>query len=61
MNFVEAEAVHDEKIDSTIKKAGTLKLKSSQLFATVKEVMIEHENEVYLLRITKQNKLVLTK
>lgn len=37
------------------------KFTSSQLFTEVKEVMIEHQNEVYILRLTKQNKLILTK
>jgi hemin uptake protein HemP len=37
------------------------KLCSSKLFANKKEVMIEHKKEIYILRITKQNKLILTK
>ena len=36
-------------------------LNTNQLFINVKEVMIEHLNEIYILRITKQNKLILTK
>ena len=36
-------------------------LNTKQLFANVKEVMIEHLNETYILRVTKQNKLILTK
>ena len=36
-------------------------LNTEQLFNNVKEVMIEHLNETYILRITKQNKLILTK
>lgn len=34
---------------------------AEQLFTNVKKVMIEHQNEIYILRITKQNKLILTK
>lgn len=37
------------------------RLNTEQLFSNVKEVMIEHLNETYFLRITKQNKLILTK
>ena len=37
------------------------RLNTSQLFTTSKEVMIDHLNETYVLRITKQNKLILTK
>jgi hemin uptake protein HemP len=37
------------------------KLNSSRLFETSKEVMIEHDNEIYILRLTRQNKLILTK
>jgi hemin uptake protein HemP len=37
------------------------KLSSSKLFENKKEVKIEHQNETYILRITKQNKLILTK
>jgi hemin uptake protein HemP len=37
------------------------KLCSNKLFENKKEVMIEHQNETYILRITKQNKLILTK
>ena len=37
------------------------RLNTEQLFTNVKEVMIEHLNETYILRITKQNKLILTK
>jgi hemin uptake protein HemP len=39
----------------------TKKLTSKELFSNKKEVMIEHQNETYILRITKQNKLILTK
>lgn len=47
---------HDDFKISRIKR-----LNSNKLFTDVKEVMIDHENETYILRITKQNKLILTK
>lgn len=34
---------------------------SRQLFGTGKEVLIRHAGEVYRLRMTRQNKLILTK
>jgi hemin uptake protein HemP len=37
------------------------KLSSSKLFEASKEVMIEHDNDIYILRLTRQNKLILTK
>jgi hemin uptake protein HemP len=37
------------------------KLESSKLFEASKEVMIEHDSEIYFLRLTRQNKLILTK
>lgn len=36
-------------------------LSSAQLFKYEKAVAIQHHNETYYLRITKQNKLILTK
>jgi hemin uptake protein HemP len=43
------------------KKLRTKKLSSSKLFENKKEVQIEHLDETYILRITKHNKLILTK
>lgn len=37
------------------------RINSTQLFLNAKEIMIDHLNETYLLRLTKQNKLILTK
>lgn len=34
---------------------------SKELFATAREVMISHGDEMYRLRLTSQNKLILTK
>jgi hemin uptake protein HemP len=41
--------------------SGVIKLSSSRLFEASKEVMIEHDHEIYILRLTRQNKLILTK
>ncbi len=43
------------------KNAQTTKLSSKKLFENNNELIIEHQNEIYYLRLTKQNKLVLTK
>lgn len=36
-------------------------LTSEKLFGDSNEVVIKHQNESYVLRLTKQNKLILTK
>ncbi|MGP4951522.1 hemin uptake protein HemP [Psychrobacter sp. T6-1] len=36
-------------------------LQSEHLFALTKEVRIEHEGEEYRLRLTRNNRLILTK
>lgn len=45
-----------EAADSQAKK-----IASSTLFENKKALLIEHADEVYTLRVTKQNKLILTK
>lgn len=42
-------------------KPNTELIKSTALFHGQQQVAIEHEGEIYLLRITKQDKLILTK
>ncbi len=37
------------------------RIQSRELFEDGKEVVIEHANQAYRLRITRQNKLILTK
>lgn len=37
------------------------KLSSEKLFGASNEVLIQHQDETYILRLTKQNKLILTK
>ncbi len=41
--------------------AGRVYLKSEQLFAGTREVIIEHAGNEYRLRLTSQGKLILTK
>lgn len=53
--------VADQISEKDIKMTRIKRFTSEQLFTNVKEVMIEHLNETYILRITKQNKLILTK
>lgn len=53
--------VADQNSDKELKMSRIKRLNTEQLFTNVKEVMIEHLNETYILRITKQNKLILTK
>jgi hemin uptake protein HemP len=53
--------IEGELWDEGKKSTPTKKLSSRELFASKKEVVIEHKNETYVLRITKQNKLILTK
>lgn len=36
-------------------------IRSEDLFGTAREVQIEHRGEIYRLRITRQEKLILTK
>lgn len=60
MSF-EVAIVADETPNQDIKMSRIKRLSTEQLFANIKEVMIEHLNETYILRITKQNKLILTK
>ena len=41
--------------------ATTQRLSSQQLFGHLREIAIEHKGEVYTLRITRNEKLILTK
>jgi hemin uptake protein HemP len=53
--------IEGELLNDDVKIPRNKKLCSSKLFENKKEVRIEHQNEIYVLRITKQNKLILTK
>jgi hemin uptake protein HemP len=61
MSFDVAIVTDDAQPNDGIKISRIKRLNTEQLFTNVKEVMIEHLNETYILRITKQNKLILTK
>ena len=61
MSFDVAIVADDMQTSDKIKISRIKRLNTNQLFTDVKEVMIEHLNETYILRITKQNKLILTK
>ena len=60
MNF-DVAIVAEQAPNCDIKLSRVKRLNTKQLFTNVKEVMIEHLDETYVLRITKQNKLILTK
>lgn len=60
MNF-DVAIVAEQRPNADIMLSRIKCLNTNQLFINVKEVMIEHLNEIYILRITKQNKLILTK
>ena len=47
--------------DPPPKQDATLVLQSRDLFAGRSEVLIIHEGEVYRMRLTKNNRLILTK
>lgn len=47
--------------DTSTKITAGKTFSSTQLFKYEKAVAIQHHNETYYLRITKQNKLILTK
>ena len=49
------------KRQGTTKINANEKLSSATLFGSNNEVMIQHQDETYILRLTKQNKLILTK
>jgi len=61
MSFDIAIVTDTARTHEDIKISRIKRLHSDKLFTNVKEVMIDHENETYILRVTKQNKLILTK
>lgn len=56
-----AMVTHAEEEHSALKITSIKKLNSEKLFGSGNEVMIQHQEETYVLRLTKQNKLILTK
>jgi hemin uptake protein HemP len=61
MSFDIAIVTDSTRTQEDIKISRIKRLNSDKLFTNVKEVMIDHEDETYFFRITKQNKLILTK
>lgn len=47
--------------DHDTAKKSVRRLQSGELFGDQREVLIEHEGCCYCLRLTRQNKLILTK
>lgn len=56
-----AMVTNEDETQSALKITSIKKLNSEKLFGDSNEVMIQHQEETYVLRITKQNKLILTK
>ena len=54
-------AQYPDSPESREQNAGRRRISSQQLFATQNEVVIEHKGEDYRLRITSNDKLILTK
>lgn len=61
MNFDIAIVTDNAQISDKMKMQRIKRLSSEKLFNDVKEVMIDHQHETYILRVIKQNKLILTK
>lgn len=56
-----AMVTNEDEAHSALKITSIKKLNSEKLFGDSNEVMIQHQEETYVLRLTKQNKLILTK
>lgn len=52
---------HSTQAASPVTKGAPLKLDSVALFAGQREIIIMHQGEAYRLRITRQEKMILTK
>lgn len=61
LHFDVAIIAESPETNEKIKISRIRRLKSEALFTNVNEVMIEHLDETYILRLTRQNKLILTK
>jgi len=57
----EPEAVGTVAPAGAVKASAIKRLQSKTLFGHGNEVMIQHQEDIYVLRLTKQNKLILTK
>ncbi len=61
MNKSEAATTNNETGAAVPEPAGRHRLKSIELLGKSREIIIEHGQEEYRLRLTSQNKLILTK
>lgn len=63
LNYDEAPVTNPESNQSEPAPAdkGPVRVSTTKLFGKEHELLIEHEGELYRLRITKNNKLILTK
>ncbi|MCC6714335.1 MAG: hemin uptake protein HemP [Gammaproteobacteria bacterium] len=53
-----ADSAHTDRDTPTVPAA---RIRSEELFGARREVHIEHRGEIYRLRVTRQDKLILTK
>jgi hemin uptake protein HemP len=51
----------NQQLDPTRNKEGTPLFNSGQLFRQGREVLIEHQGEIYRLQLTRNGKLILIK
>lgn len=61
MNKPEATATSNEAASGATASAKRHRLKSIELLGKSREIIIEHGSDEYRLRLTSQNKLILTK
>lgn len=61
MNTLELSIPLIEQLDRPRAAATLRAIQSGELFKGVQEIVIHHEGQEYRLRITRQNKLILTK
>lgn len=56
-------ATHDSLVDTSavIPKPRDYRINSADLFGVTREIIIEHAGNEYRLRLTRQDKLILTK
>jgi len=52
---------HQANISQNLKPASSRRIKAEELFDDNKELIIEHHGKEYRLRITSNDKLILTK
>ena len=60
MNYIKKQTGHNDSSQEKT-EASPRRIKSGELFGRHKRVVIEHEGLDYMLQITRQGKLILTK